>query len=56
MSCYTRLPVVMIASVLLSLLIFLKLTSTSFEEELEFVYPIGSFDVHMFFDQHWHSL
>ncbi|MEC7309575.1 hypothetical protein ACPV5I_07320 [Vibrio gigantis] len=54
MSFYFKLFVVSMMAALLSLFIFLELSTFTFEEEAE--YPIGSFEVHAFFDQHWHSL
>jgi hypothetical protein len=56
MSVYFKLFVVIILGTLLSLLIFPELSSFSFTPDVEHHYPIGSFEVHAFFEQHWHSL
>jgi len=56
MSVYFKLFVVIILGTLLSLLVFPELSYFSFTPGVEHHYPMGSFEVHAFFDQHWHSL
>lgn len=56
MSVYFKLFVVIIVGTLLILLAFAELPSFSFTPDVEHHYPIGSFEVYAFFEQHWHSL
>ncbi|SBT14931.1 hypothetical protein VCE7224_03708 [Vibrio celticus] len=56
MSFYLKLFVVAIIGSLLSFFVFLELSAFAFAPEMEHEYPIGSFEVQAFFDQHWHSL
>lgn len=56
MSFYFKLFVVIMMAALLSLFIILELPTFTFNPEIEYEYPIGSFEVHSFFEQHWHFL
>ncbi len=47
-----RLLVLVIATLLIALAIFLKISSISIDEELKTDYPQGSFEVYMFFERH----
>ncbi|CAH1547182.1 conserved hypothetical protein [Vibrio rotiferianus] len=56
MSFYFRLFVLIIISVLISFFLFLELSSASFDSEHGTEYPVGSFEVHMFFERHQNHL
>lgn len=51
MSFYFKLFVFILIGALISLFIFLTLSSVSFEGYTDADYPVGSFDVHMFFER-----
>jgi len=55
MSSYLRWSVFIAIAVLISVLIFFKGTSRSLDAYFEFEYPVGSFEIHMFFEQYGHS-
>ncbi len=46
-----RLLVLVITALLFALFIFFKISSISIDEELKTDYPLGSFEVHMFFER-----
>ncbi len=46
-----RLLVLVITALLFALFIFFKISSVSFDEEQRTDYPLGSFEVHMFFER-----
>ncbi|HDY7437006.1 TPA: hypothetical protein RQJ43_002807 [Vibrio vulnificus] len=46
-----RLLVLVIAALLCTLFIIFKIASASFDEEQQTEYPLGSFEVHMFFER-----